>query len=135
VRGSDKALARIQWPKNDDFGLTVSPDGRLIVVKSESRREIRILDWRNGTARFIKYPPAWRIVGGTFAPDGKALIWSAFTETSSMLVCMDLDGRTHVLLERDRLQWLNPAWPSPNGRFLAFDQRADEGNVWLLENF
>jgi Tol biopolymer transport system component len=48
---------------------------------------------------------------------------------------IDLDGKTHVLLDRGRNQWLGRPTPSPDGHRLAFSQQAFEANAWLLENF
>jgi Tol biopolymer transport system component len=66
--------------------------------------------------------------------DGNALFASAAQSTEYLIVRIELDGKTHVLLNRGRNQWLGSLVPSPDGRYLAFRQQTFENNVWLLEN-
>jgi Tol biopolymer transport system component len=48
---------------------------------------------------------------------------------------LDLDGKTHVLLNRGRNQFLSNLVSSPDGRRLAFSQATFDLNAWLLEDF
>jgi len=125
-------LASTEWPAGAGFSLAVSPDGSLISIRSD--RQIRFLDWRKGTERTIQIPAGWWIFQFEFSADGKAVICAA-QAVSFFLARIELDGSTHILLDRGRSQSLAPALPSPDGRYLAFGQLTFESNVWLLENF
>ena len=52
-----------------------------------------------------------------------------------MIVRLELDGKTHVLLHGGRKQGLASPCPSPDGRYLAFLQQTYGSNYWLFENF
>jgi len=132
LHGLGKALASTEWPAGAGFSLAVSPDGSLISIRSD--RQIRFLDWRKGTERTIQIPAGWWIFQFEFSADGKAVICAA-QAVSFFLARIELDGSTHILLDRGRSQSLAPALPSPDGRYLAFGQLTFESNVWLLENF
>jgi Tol biopolymer transport system component len=65
---------------------------------------------------------------------GKALFAAAQT-TRYMIVRIETDGKTRVLLDKGRENWLNAPISSPDGRHLAFTEQTFQANVWLLENF
>jgi len=122
-----------------DKGLswTISPDGFHIAVQSGERphQQIRILGLRNKTESTLKLPNWFVIWGSSWAADGNALFASVSHMTSYQIVRIELNGRTNVLLDRGRNQWLGSAIASPDGRHLGFTQQSFESNVWLLENF
>jgi Tol biopolymer transport system component len=96
---------------------------------------VRILDLRNGAERNLQIPQVWRISSLWWAADGNALFASVSQSTDWLIARIELDGKTHVLLNGGRNQWLDSPVPSPDGRYLAFSQKIWENNVWLLENF
>lgn len=115
---------------------SISPDGSSIAIASldQLREQIRIVDSRNGTENNIHLAHDWKVWNLGWAKDGSA-IYAAVQTTGYFIARIDLDGKTHVLLDRGRAQWLSNPCPSPDGRSLAFSQRTFESNVWLLENF
>jgi Tol biopolymer transport system component len=115
----------------------VSPDGlRIAVPTLDLPAQVQILDSRNGTERILEIPLGWRISQLSWTADGKALFAAVQSEsTGYMIVRIELDGKTRVLLNRGRNQWIDGPLPSPDGRYLAFSQRTWESNAWLLENF
>jgi Tol biopolymer transport system component len=52
-----------------------------------------------------------------------------------MIVRIEGDGKTRVLLNQGRDHWLANPVASPDGRHFAFSQQTFENNVWLLEDF
>ena len=115
---------------------SISPDGSRIAIASQDqlREQIRVLDSQNGTERNIQLPHGWVVWNLSWTSDGRAILAAART-TGYFIARIDLDGKTHMLLDRGRAQWLSNPRPSPDGRYLAFSQRTFESNVWLVENF
>jgi Tol biopolymer transport system component len=66
--------------------------------------------------------------------DGSALLAGA-QSTDYMIVRLELDGKTRVLLDEGRDRWLSDPISSPDGHHLAFTQQTFENNVWPLRNF
>jgi serine/threonine protein kinase/Tol biopolymer transport system component len=138
VQGEGKELARSKMAsRHMGEAWCVSPDGlRIAVPTLDLRAQVQILDSRNGTERILEIPLGWRISQLSWTADGKALFAAVQSEsTGYMIVRIELDGKTRVLLNRGRNQWIDGPLPSPDGRYLAFSQRTWESNAWLLENF
>ena len=123
-------------PHPDDLNWSVSPDGSRIAIASldQLKDQVRILDLANASEHDLQLPPRWYIWSLSWAKDGKAL-FAAVGFTDYMIVRIELDGKTHVLLDKGREHWLSAPIPSPDGRHLAFSQQTFENNAWLLENF
>jgi Tol biopolymer transport system component len=119
-------------------GLTwsVSPEGSRIAVATPDRlpEQVRVLDSRNGTERNLHLPHGWRIFNLGWSVDGNAL-FAAARSTGYFIARIELNGQTHVLIDRGKNQFVGYPCPSPDGRYLAFSQRTWETNAWLLENF
>ena len=132
--GSEIAETKLGSPGMLEW--SISPDGSSIAIASldQLREQIRIVDSRNGTENNIHLAHDWKVWNLGWAKDGSA-IYAAVQTTGYFIARIDLDGKTHVLLDRGRAQWLSNPCPSPDGRSLAFSQRTFESNVWLLENF
>jgi hypothetical protein len=133
VRGLGTEVARIAAPADAPFG--ISPDATHIAVAVGNRLsgQVHILDSRNNTEQTIPLPSAWQIHYVVWAADGNAL-FAAVHSTNYLLARIELDGKTHVLLDRGRNRFLDDPLPSPDGRQLAFAQQTFEANFWLLEN-
>jgi serine/threonine protein kinase len=136
VQGRCKELARTKFGSPTDLDWRVSPEGLRIALASrnELREQVRILDFRVGAERNLSLPHGWRIYELGWTADGTAL-FAAARSTGYFIGRIELDGRTSVLLDRGRNQWLGYPHPSRDGRYLAFTQQTWESNAWLLENF
>jgi eukaryotic-like serine/threonine-protein kinase len=136
VQGQGKDLARTRLANLADIDWSVSVDGLHIAIMSgdQLRGQIRILDVGKGTERNLQLPQGWKIWSLSWAADGSALFVAA-QSMDYFLARVDLDGKTHVLLNRGRNQWLGMTRASPDGHRLAFSQQTFEFNAWLLENF
>lgn len=129
LRGLGKEVARTEGPTGQS-PWSISPAGTRIAIALKNG--VRILDLANRTERNLKLPR--RIWSLGWAPDDNAL-FAAVQSADYLLVRIGLDDQTSVLLDRGRKQWLAYAWPSPDGRYLAFSQQSFDSNVWLLEDF
>jgi dipeptidyl aminopeptidase/acylaminoacyl peptidase len=137
VQGRGKELARTKLGSPTDLEWSVSPEGSRIAVASGGQlpEQIRIVDFRNGTERNLQLPHGWYIYTINWTAEGNALFATARQPTGYLIARIELDGKTRVLLNRSRSQWLDSPCPSPDGRHLAFSQQTFESNAWLLENF
>jgi Tol biopolymer transport system component len=137
LHGLGKQVAETHGGAGD---FTISPEGTRIAVASRPDQQVRILDLRNGAERNLQLPQGWRIQDCadcrslSWTADGSALI-GAVQSTESLIVRIELDGKTHVLFNGGREQGLASPCPSPDGRYLAYFQQTYGSNYWLLENF
>ena len=124
IKGLGPALARTKGSVSPN-GWSISPDGTTIAALVPGGA--LILDLRSGAQRIvpIRYPSEVR-----WADEGDALYAAGYP-----IDRVELDGKTSVLLNRGRNQFLGSVVPSPDGRYLAFAQQSFENNVWLLEDF
>ena len=120
----------------NDLNWSISADGSRIAITSSDqlREQVRILALAHGTQQNVQLLHGWHIHSLSWARDGNAL-FAAAQSTNYMIVRIEADGKTHVLLERGKDHWLSSPVSSPDGRYLAFSQQTFENNVWLLENF
>ena len=133
-RLKEVARTKLGFPRRLAWG--ISPDGSHVAIASpdQLKGQIRILGLVNGSESSIAYPQQYYLGTLAWAPDGGAL-FSAGQTDEYMLFRFGLDGSLKILLNRGRSQWLSFAYPSPDGRHLAFGQQTFETNAWLLENF
>ena len=136
IQGQGQELARTKLGLMTELSWTASPDGLRIAVATRDQlpEQVRVLDSRSGAERNLQLPPGWRIFDMGWTADGSALFTAARTNVF-FIARIDLDGKTHVLLDQGRIHVLSFPRPSPDGRHLAFSQRSRETNAWLLENF
>ena len=135
AQGRGKELARTRLGPFT-VGWRVSPEGSRIAVASSDqlREQVRIINLQRGTERNLQLPHGWLILGLSWTADGNALLASGLT-AEYFIARIELDGKTRVLLNRGRSQFLGSLCASPDGRHLAFSQRIFASNAWLLENF
>ena len=128
LRGVGKEIGRTREPVG--LAWAISRDGARVAISDDTG--LRLIDLRNGAEHEL--PLRGLVWSVCWSPDGKAL-FAAMQSGDYLLVRMDLDGKTRVLLNRGRNQWLTNAAVSPDGRYLAFTQQSWDTNSWLLENF
>jgi serine/threonine protein kinase len=131
LRGLGKEVARIQGATRQ-IPWSISPEGNRIAVAIADG--LCIIDLRKGTERNLKLPELY-IWSLSWTADGNALFAAVSQSAQYRIVRIELDGKTRVLLNRGRNQWLAFPKPSPDGRHLAFSQLTFETNVWLVDNF
>ena len=134
IQGQGKEIIRTKLEQANDLEWHISPDGSHIAIASWARlrEQIRILDLQNGTERNLALPKNWQITGFSWAADQKAL-FAGVALTKSLITRIDLNGNTHVLVERS--EWIGGPYSSPDDRHLVYFQQTSDENLWLLKNF
>ena len=133
LHGQGKEVIRTQLGHRDDLNWDISPDGSLIAIGLLPGRKVRLLDLRNGTERDIQLSMEGIVQGLCWSADGNAL-FAGMISSGHQIIRVDLDGKTHVLLDRKGV-WVGSLALSPDGRHLAYSQQTIDSNLWLLENF
>jgi Tol biopolymer transport system component len=141
LKGQGKELARTHMQHPNSLDWSVSPDGTRIAIASSDRlkERIRILDTDKVSENDVQLPKGSIVPELVWTPDGKALIVNMCPVTADCrhgsVQYMELNGRSSLLIGEGKNQfWHDPVF-SPDGQYLAFGQRVDQTNVWLLENF
>jgi serine/threonine protein kinase len=133
LKGQGKEVIRTELGHRDDLAWAISPDGSYIAIGILPERELRLLDLRNGTEKKIQLSVVGIIQGICWAADEDAL-FAGLISSGHQIVRIDLDGKTHTLLDKKNV-WVGEPALSHDGRRLAFSQLTTENNLWLLENF
>jgi Tol biopolymer transport system component len=120
------------------FQWDLSPDGsRIAVLGYGSRISILSLSEKVWHSLAIKNLPG--IINFlSWTPDGKHLFFSASSYDNPMrgaIFRATLEGKTQLLWRSAVQEVVDSPVPSPDGKYLAFNTMAWDGNVWLLENF
>jgi serine/threonine protein kinase/Tol biopolymer transport system component len=108
----------------------LSHDGTRIASADESG--IRIMDLARGTTKSVRSEGVSSQVA--WSADDKGLFITSWTSKWS-LFHVDLVGHVHLLRQMEGRRVMAFPVPSPDGRYLAFSERAAECNAWIMENF
>jgi eukaryotic-like serine/threonine-protein kinase len=138
LRGQGKEIGRTKLEKASDYlGWRVSPDGSRIALAytDPTQIQMRVIDLRSGTERGVPFPKNWNLWDHTWSANGNELFLAAQSPAGYFIASLELDGKSHVLLDRGRAQWVGEVHPSPDGKRLAFALQTFDTNVWMVENF
>jgi Tol biopolymer transport system component len=137
MRGLGQQAAGISMSAANQASWSISPDGSCVAV-TDSRTlagQVRILNLTNSTDRVISLVPRRRVWDVNWAADGDSLFAVGSQDPDFIILQIELNGKTHVIINRGKGHLLDSPRPSPDGRHLAFSQYTWESNAWLLENF
>jgi hypothetical protein len=129
-------VLEIDSHQGGEYNWMPSPDGTRLVLAEYSRLEgkIRVLSLKGEPERVITVKGWTGINSVDWMADGKSLLVSSQSPTSSTLLHVDMEGRATPLWEQ-RGAWRTWAVASPNGRELAIMGMTSRSNVWIIENF
>jgi DNA-binding beta-propeller fold protein YncE len=136
LKGRGPELFRFALVANDDnWNIDLSPDGTRVAVTRTQAGPFYILSLGGRVLRQFKVRGWSNLLAFTWAADGKGLFVTAAIRNGRKLLHVDLQGNAHVLWED--IGGSNPtqAFPSPDGRYLAFAGWPTNANMWLMENF
>jgi len=136
LKGRGPELFRFSVVANDqNWFLDLSPDGTRVAVTRTLESPIYILSLGGQILQQVHIKGWSNLEFFSWAADGKSLFVTARIRNGEELLHVDLQGNAHAL-------WQIPAggnnaiaYPSPDGRYLAFSGLAINGNMWLMENF
>jgi serine/threonine protein kinase/Tol biopolymer transport system component len=138
VEGKGTEIQRVEVQSDEEWSLSRDGDKIAIVRRGTPVGEVCILTladrkvvtlapqgWRWGNVQYL----AW-------SADGGHLFATAYSAKSTALVVIDLSGDLQVLAEVTSGEaWLSSPVASPDGHYLAYQQRTYESNVMMLEHF
>jgi len=135
-QGNAHQVLEIDSDQGGEYNWMPSPDGTRLVLAEYSRLEgkIRVLSLKGEPERVITVKGWTGINSVDWMADGKSLLVSSQSPTSSTLLHVDMEGRATPLWEQ-RGAWRTWAVASPNGRELAIMGMTSRSNVWMIENF
>lgn len=139
LRGRGPKLGR--FPHRADFtgntGWGLSPDGSQIAYVTE-HGQVEIMSLRDQSWHEISLGPHWQqLQTVAWAADGKSLFVTCWKPDGSDFLHAALDGKVTLLWHNGHSpwQWATNPLPSPDGKYLAFQSKSLDSNVWMLENF
>jgi hypothetical protein len=137
LKGRGPKVATLETDTHRDwYGWNLSPDGsRLAVLPGrEPNNDLRIFSVPGGAARDL-IVEGWRgFTAVNWLADGRGMIISAQSAQGTTLVCVDLEGNAHALMEQ-RASPGSYAVASRDGRHLAISADAINSNIWTMEDF
>jgi len=138
VHGKGGKLAKIGIPSRRSGGWALSTDGSRIAVAfdTESPSSINILKLSDASWQVLAIEPRWSgfsSICWTAAGDG--FFVTARSADSFNLLHVTRYGKVYPLLSSTRRIWFNEAISSPDGKYLAYQAKTWDSNVWMLENF
>jgi serine/threonine protein kinase len=135
-KGRGAELFRFALVANDkNWFLDLSPDGTRVAVTRTLAGPIYILSLGGQLLQQVQVKSWSNIQFLNWAADGKNLFVTASIRNGKELLHLDLKGNAHALWEGSGGSAETEAYPSPDGRHLAFHGWTTNGNMWMAENF
>ena len=129
--GGDNQI-RLTFHEQADNSPAWSPDGRQIAFESrrDGNKEIYVMDADGGNQRNLtQHPAADR--SPDWHPDGTRIAFHRARDLDTNIYIMDVNGKNLKQVTRMELAE-NPKW-SPDGRWIAFDWRANPPGIYAIE--
>lgn len=112
-----------------------SPDGRYFAFTAQRKGKdvLYIHDVRRNRTHRRLETPLVAMIGPTWSPDGRRLVFSGLANGVTDLYMIDADGQNLRQLTDDAFGDLQPSW-SPDGRFIAFaSERGPQSDLPTLK--
>jgi len=136
LKGRGAEQFRFALVANDNnWFLDLSPDGTHVAVTRTLVGPIYILSLGGQVLQQVQVK-GWSNIGFlSWTAEGKGFFVSAGVRNGKELLHVDLQGNAHALWEDSGGSAETEAYPSPDGRHLAFHGWVTNGNIWTLEKF
>ncbi len=136
IEGRGPELFRFALVANDDtWCLDLSPDGTRVAATRTLAGPIYILSLGGQVLQEVQVKGWSNLLNVIWAADGKGFFVTAGIHNGREILHVDLQGNAHTLWENTGGSAETLAYPSPDGRHLAFNGWTTSGNMWLMENF
>ena len=138
VKGRGSELARFDLARDvdvlvDNLICALSPDGNRLALARSPESPVEIYSLRGQLLRRIASKPLGRLASLAWAADQKSFFLVRRAQGGTELLHLDLEG--HLQQLRKCTGWGCFAFPSPDGRRLAFVENRQSANMWMMENF
>jgi eukaryotic-like serine/threonine-protein kinase len=136
IKGRGPELFRFSLVANDDhWFLDLCPDGTSVAATRTLAGPIYILSLDGQVLQQFQVKGWNNLQSLIWAADGKGLFVTVGIRNGRKILHVDLQGNAHALWEDTGGSAETLAYPSPDGRHLAFDGWTTSGNMWTMENF
>jgi len=136
LKGRGPELFRFSLVANDDhWFLDLCPDGTSVAATRTLAGPIYILSLDGQVLQQFQVKGWNNLQSLIWAADGKGLFVTVGIRNGRKILHVDLQGNAHALWEDTGGSAETLAYPSPDGRHLAFDGWTTSGNMWTMENF
>jgi hypothetical protein len=140
INGRGPELARFDLDREVDvfkenLVCDLSPDGTRLAITRSPEGPIEIDSIRGQLTHIIASKPLGKLVGIKWSANGDGFFATRRAQggTGTELLHIDLKGTTQSLYRCAGGGCF--AWPSPDGRHLAFHENKQSMNMWMMENF
>jgi serine/threonine protein kinase/DNA-binding winged helix-turn-helix (wHTH) protein/Tol biopolymer transport system component len=139
VTGRGTELTKMDVDSITDYEWSLSPDGAHVAIHKVTEGPVQIISLTGEAAKQL-HATGWNSIENLlWAADGKGLYSASRTVDSSVLLYLDLQGKTRVVWEQKGTMGNESAGtsgiPSPDGRHLAMMGYTYNANMWMLEDF
>jgi len=116
---------------------SLSSDGKTIAVLThqEHRPTLHLLAISDGRWRDVSVEPGWGMRDLAWTADGKGFFMTSWRGARCGLLYVTLAGKVEPLFFTSELPNMDRLRPSPDGKFLAYEDAGFDANVWMLDNF
>jgi len=138
IAGRGAELARFNLDREVDLTqenlvCEISPDGTRLAIARSPESSIEVHSLKGELIQKIPSSSFGKLILLAWAADQKGLFVSRKAEGGAEVSHVDLQG--HVALLHRCIGAICGATPSPDGRHLAFFDRKQTMNMWMMENF
>ena len=136
LKGRGPELFRFALAVNDNnWSLDLSPDGTRVAVTRAPAVPIYILSLGGQVLQQVQVKGYSNLEFVHWAADGKGLFVTANIRDARVILHVDFQGNARVLWKNTGSTGETLAFPSPDGRHLAFQGWTANANMWMMENF
>jgi len=134
-KGLGQEIARVGMKKGY-YDFRLSPDGKRIALIFAQENQIHIVSTENGSVHTVSPKDWYNLQSVSWSPDGNRLYVSGLTADSWGIFSLDMEGNVRVMIRvKGGQAWVHGPMVSPDGHYLAYDQRDFESSVTMLEDF
>jgi hypothetical protein len=136
LQGRGDVLFRFALVANDgNWYLNLSPDGKRIAATRTLSGPIYILSLAGQELQQVRVKGWTNLQSFVWAAGGNGFFVTAGIRHGMELLYVDLQGNPHALWEDTGATGETVAFPSPDGRYLAFNGWTTNGNMSVIEDF
>lgn len=134
LMGRGHELTRFETEPGASYTWGLAPDGSHVAVLKNGDARIHVLSLNGQASREIAVKRWNHLAGVYWAADGKSWFVCGLTQSGSVLLHVDLQGRPAPVW-KEKGMTIAYGLPSPDGRRLAIVGTTITSNVWIMEIF